>query len=273
MENVWTFDPVAISLVVVALAFYRQGYLRLRARSGATHADASRALLFAAGLAVCLLAIVSPVHAVGEDQLLSAHMLQHLMLGDLGPLLLVLGVRGPLSVFLLPPALLTVVARSKLRRLVSWLLRPSVSLGFWLLTLGAWHVPAAYDAAIAHPLLHSVEHACFFLAGLLAWTQIVDPARRRRLSVGQRAMFAFVMLLASSVLAEVLVAMHPLYPHYVDVVHRPFGWSAWQDQSRAAALMMSEQMATLGIAILFLVRAHVERVSVEVPGFAEHGQS
>jgi cytochrome c oxidase assembly factor CtaG len=214
---------------------------------------------------VSTLAVVSPVDVVGEEQLLSAHMLQHLLLGDVGPLLVVLGTRGPIGVFLLPPAVLRAAARTPLRTLAGVLLRPQVSLGAWLASLGVWHIPVVYDAAIARPALHAAEHACFALAGLLAWTQIVDPARRRRLTPGRRAAFAFALLLPSCVLAETLVALHPLYPHYVDVEGRPFGWSAGEDQSRAALLMMAEQIATLGTAMTFLVRAHVERVAAELP--------
>jgi cytochrome c oxidase assembly factor CtaG len=230
------------------------------------HADWRRAALFAAGVGVSLLAVVTPIDAVGEDQLLSAHMLQHLLLGDVGPLLIVLGVRGPLTVFMLPPPLLRSLARGRLRAALSALLRPRVSLALWLASTGAWHVPAAYDAALAHPALHATEHACFALAGTLAWTQIVDPARRARLSVGQRAMFAFTLLVASGLLAEALVALHPVYPYYAAIANRPFGWSAGEDQSRAALLMMGEQIATLATAMTFLVRAHVERVQPELPG-------
>jgi len=267
VETTWTLDPAAVALAVTALALYAQAFLRLRARSGATHADVWRAVLFTAGVGVSLMGLVSPVDAVGEDQLLTAHMLQHLLLGDLGPLLIVLGLRGPLSVFLLPPPVLRAFAHSPLRRLVSFLLRPRVSFAVWAAVWVGWHVPAAYDAALAHPALHAAEHASFAIAGLLAWTQIIDPARRRRLSVGQRAVFAFGMLIVSGLIAEVMVATHPLYPYYIDVQDRPFGWSAGQDQSRAALLMMAEQIATLGTAMTFLVRAHVERVAPEVPGF------
>lgn len=251
-------------LAGVALALYAQAFVRLRRRAPG-HARAGSAVLFTAGLGISVLALVSPVDRIGEEQLLAGHMLQHLLLGDLGPLLLVLGVRGPLGVFFLPPPLLRLVARGRGRRLVSFLLRPDVSLGAWLAALGGWHVPAAYDAALAHPWLHVLEHLCFALAGVLAWTQILDPTRRARLSVGQRAAFAFAMLLASSVLAETLVALHPVYPAYVAVRDRPFGWSAGQDQSRAALLMMAEQIATLATAMTFLVRAHVERVAGELP--------
>jgi cytochrome c oxidase assembly factor CtaG len=170
---------------------------------------------------------------------------------------------------MLPPPVLRVVARGRIRRLFSLLLRPAVSLGLWLAVMVGWHVPAAYDTAIANPGLHVFEHACFALAGLLAWTQIIDPARRRRMSVGQRAMFAFAMLVASGLAAEVLVALHPLYPYYRHLVNRPFGWTAGEDQSRAALLMMAEQIATLGTAMTFLVRSHVERVAPELPGWDE----
>jgi putative membrane protein len=266
VENVWTFDPVVLSLAAIALTLYGQGFVRLRRRAGAAHADLWRALLFAAGVVASLLALVSPIDVIAENQLLTAHMLQHLLLGDLGPLLIVLGLRGPLAVFVLPPPLLRVAARGPTRKLVSLLLRPRLSLALWLVAIGGWHVPAAYDAAIAHPALHVTEHACFAFTGLLAWTQIVDPGHRRRLSVGGRALFAFAMLLASGLLAELLVALHPLYPHYAHVRNRPFGWSAGQDQSKAALLMMAEQIATLATAMTFLVRAHVERVAVELHG-------
>ena len=265
MDATWSPDPLPLALALVALALYAQAFVRLRLRSGGTHARPLNALCFAAGVAVSTLALVSPVDAVGEDQLLTAHMLQHLLLGDVGPLLLVLGLRGPIGVFLLPPPLLRAVARGPVRRLVSALLRPRVSLALWLAALAAWHVPAAYDAALAHPALHALEHLCFATAGVLAWLQIVDPARRARLGPGGRALFAFAMLASSSLLAEVLVATHPLYPHYVAVADRPFGWSAGQDQTHAALLMMAEQIATLGVAMTFLVRAHIERVADQLP--------
>jgi putative membrane protein len=261
IETTWSVDPVPIALAALALALYGRAFVRLRARSGRAHARGRDALLFAAGTAASLLALVSPVDAIGEDQLLSAHMLQHLLLGDIGPLLLVLGSRGPIAVFLLPTPVLRVVARGPIRSVVSFLLRPRVSLLVWLGSLGGWHVPAAYDAAVANTVVHAAEHSCFALAGVLAWTQIV----RGRLSPGQRAAFAFALLAASGILAEALVALHPIYPHYARLLDRPFGWTAGQDQSRAALLMMAEQIATLGTAMTFLVRAHVERVAPELP--------
>lgn len=265
VDDTWSLAPLPLALAGLALVLYAQAFIRLRRRAGSTHARWLNALCFTAGVAVSTLALVSPVDAVGEEQLLTAHMVQHLLLGDVAPLLLVVGLRGPIALFLLPPPVLRSVARPPVRAAVSVLLRPRVAFTLWLAALVGWHVPAAYDAAIARPALHALEHACFAVAGVLAWTQIVDPARRARLGPGGRAVFAFAMLVTSSLLAEVLVATHPLYPHYAAVADRPFDWTAGQDQSHAALLMMAEQIATLATAMTFLVRAHVERVAGELP--------
>jgi putative membrane protein len=256
----WSLDPVAFAAGAVALVLYAQGFARLRRRR-VDLARLWRATLYAAGVAVAVLALVSPIDTIGEEELLSAHMLQHLLLGDVAPLLLVLGVSGPMAVFLLPARPMRVVARVRpLRRLLSFLLRPRVSLAGWVVAIGAWHVPVAYDAAIANPPVHVLEHISFVLVGLLVWTQIVDPTRHARLTPGGRAVFAGAVLLAGMALSEVLLVMGPLYPQYAHVIDRPFGFTAGEDQDRAGLLMMAEQIATLGTAAALLLWTHVERV-------------
>src|SRR5205085_4406102 len=119
--------PVVLAGAGIALALYAQAWLRLRRRERASHP-----LLFAAGVVGGVLAVVSPLDAVAEDQLLSAHMAQHLLLGDLAPLLIVLGLRGPVSFFLLPPKALRLTMQSSvLRRVGAALLRPEVSFTVW----------------------------------------------------------------------------------------------------------------------------------------------
>jgi putative membrane protein len=260
MVGNWSLDPLPFAAGAIALALYAQGFARLRGRR-VELARPWRATLYVAGVAVTVLALVSPIDTMGEEKLLSAHMLQHLLLGDVAPLLLVLGVSGPMAVFLLPARPMRALARVQpLRRLLSFLLQPPVSFAGWALAIGAWHVPAAYDTAIAHPAVHVLEHISFVLAGLLIWTQIIDPTRHARLTPGGRAVFAGAVLLAGMALSEVLLVMRPLYPHYADVVDRPFGFTAGEDQDRAGLLMMAEQIATLGTAAALLLWAHVERV-------------
>lgn len=263
--GVWSLDPVPLVAATVALQLYGQGFARLRHRRREL-VGFGQAGLFVAGVLVGVLAVVSPLDHVADNELLSAHMLQHLLLGDVSPLLIVLGLRGPIAVFVLPRQPLRSFARVRaLRRFVSFLLRPAVSFAVWAVAIGAWHVPAAYDAAIAHPALHAFEHATFFLAGLLIWTQIVDPTRHGRLSPGRRSAFAAAVLGTGMGLSEVLLLSGPLYPHYVEVLRRLFGWTATEDQHRAALLMMAEQIATLGTAAALLLWSHAERVEREVP--------
>jgi cytochrome c oxidase assembly factor CtaG len=244
----WNPAPLPLAAGAVALALYAQGFARLRRRRR-EHATLGNAALYATGVVVSVLAVVSPLDQVADERLLSMHMLQHLLLGDVGPLLIVLGLRGPLLFFLLPAAVLSALARIEpLRRLGSSLLRPHVAAAMWLLAVAGWHIPVAYDAAAAHPALHSVEHASFALAGLLVWIQIVDPSRSRRLTPGRRAAFAAALLAAGTVLAEVLLVAAPLYPRYPSA----------GDERRAALLMMAEQMATLGTAAAYLLWKHAE---------------
>ncbi|HSD77869.1 MAG TPA: cytochrome c oxidase assembly protein [Solirubrobacteraceae bacterium] len=267
IPTTWSLDPLPLAAAAVALALYAQAFGRLRRRGRAEHASVLNAVLFTAGVAVGTLAVVSPLDELAEETLLSAHMAQHLLLGDLAPLLIVLGLRGPIAFFLLPPAVLRPLARVKaLRRFLDVLLRPAVSLGVWAVTLAVWHVPQAYDAALAHPAVHVAEHACLFLGGLLLWMQIVDPTRRQRLTPGRRAAFAATALVGGMALSEVLLASAPLYAHYADAGDRPFGLTYRTDQDRAALLMMAEQIATLGPAAALLLWSHVENVERELAG-------
>jgi putative membrane protein len=255
----WQLATLPLAAAAVTLALYARGFSRLRRR----RPDLARpgaAAAFTAGVVVALLAVVSPLDPLGENRLLTAHMAQHLLLGDVAPLLLVAGVCGPLCFFLLPPVLLQRLSRSGLRRALGTLLRPWVTFAVWALVVYGWHVPALYDAAIAHPALHDLEHASFLLAGLLVWTQILDPARHRRRSSGRRALFAVWILLAAMPLAEVLIVAGPLFPHYAALAHRPFGLGAHEDQARAGLLMMAEQIATLGAAAALLLWSHLEEL-------------
>ena len=264
-------DPsfaLTLAGAAVALGCFASGFRRLR-RRGRRHVSWPQAALYAAGVAVGVLAVSPPVDSVA-DELLSAHMFQHLLLGDVIPMLLLLGLRGPMSVFVVPASVLRRVGRLRVvQRIVTTALKPPVALVAFALVIGAWHVPAAYDFALAHESVHVGEHVSFVIAGLLVWAQIVAPSRHRRASAGRRALFAVAVLGLGMILSEVLLLSGPLYPHYRAVLDRPFGFSAAEDQNRAGLLMMAEQIATLGTAAALLVWTHVEAVSPWSPATTE----
>ena len=268
----WETPTTVLIGAALALILFVQAFLRLRRRR-AEHAPWTRALLFAAGLVLLVVSLVSPLDHVGDEDLLSAHMLQHVLIGDAAPALLVTAVRGPLLFFLLPPVLLRPLAAFRpLRAFLSVLLRPLVSLGLWAVALVAWHVPTAYDYAAAHPLVHDLEHLSFVIAGTLAWTQLVDPARHGRLRRPQRVFFALAMLALAQPLVDVLLfSSGAAYPRYAAQPDRLFGLSPLTDQRLAGVVMMVEQLLTLGICVALLLRPYLQERRGRLRGPALHG--
>jgi len=106
--------------------------------------------------------------------------------------------------------------------------------------------------------VHDLEHLSFIVAGVLVWIQIVDPGRRRRLSVAQRLGYMLVLSAAGAVLAGLLVfSAALLYPAYAGAGPRLFGISPLRDQQLAGIVMIAEQVATLGTCSYFLLRARI----------------
>jgi cytochrome c oxidase assembly factor CtaG len=254
----WLFEPVPLALAALAAALFLQGFVRLRRRGRADHASFGRLALFAAGLGLTVAALVSPLDPVGDQFLLSAHMLQHLLIGDAGPALMLVAVRGPLVFFLLPAPLMRILGRSeRVRDVAASLVRPRVALGAWALAYGAWHIPSFYDYAATHQLVHDAEHASFVVAGVLVWSLLVDPAGQRRLSRGRRLAVAAGLFAMGTVIADVLIfSLHPLYPLYANQAERVFSLSPLHDQQLAGLVMIVEQALTLGtFAVVMLLPA------------------
>jgi len=245
-----------IAAAVAALLFL-QAVVRLRRRGRADLAGWDRVALFGLGLAVTLFALVGPLDRLADDKLLSAHMGQHVLIGDLGPALMVTALRGPLLVFFLPAPVLAPLARSpRVRTALGALLRPRVAFSLWAANLAIWHVPYLYDLALAHQDLHDFEHVCWTFCGILVWTLLVDPGSHRRLSVGGRVALAAVLFAAGQILTDVLVfSFTPLYPAYQGA----YGISALTDQQLSGIVMMAEQLLTLGICVALLLRPRWKR--------------
>jgi cytochrome c oxidase assembly factor CtaG len=255
LDSSWRAEPAVIVPAVILAALFAQAFVRLRRRGRTDHAGFDRAVLFGLALTVGTLALLSPLDATGERYLLSAHMLQHVLIGDAAPALALVALRGPLLFFLIPAAVLGPLARVRpLRTGLGWLLRPAVTLALWAIVFAFWHVPAMYDATLRHDGLHDLEHVLFVLAGLAIWTQIVDPARRGSPTVPRRIAIAVAVLAAGQILSYVLIfSFRPLYPAYADQPQRVFGWSPLLDQQLAGVVMMVEQLLTLGTAIAVLL--------------------
>lgn len=258
-------SPSATLFALVAGVLFTRGFRRLRARRSA-YAGWDRAILFALAVTSGALALSTWLDEAAEESL-AAHMLQHVLLADVAPALALVALRGPLLFFVVPDFLLRAVARSpRARALLSALTNPFAAFGIWAGTIAFWHVPAAYDATLASPSLHYLEHVSFALAGTLAWIQIVDPARRGALGTVGRLVFVLGMFTVGQVLATTFVlSQEPLYEAYAGEAARPFGLRALEDQDVAGIVMMLEQLLVLGLAAAFLVRRHLEESSASAP--------
>jgi cytochrome c oxidase assembly factor CtaG len=255
---------IPVIAAAVAALLFLQAVVRLRRRGRPDLAGWDRVVLFGAGLGVTLFALIGPLDRLADQKLLFAHMSQHVLIGDLGPALMVTALRGPLLVFFLPTAILAPLARNRsVRTVLGTLLRPRVAFSLWAANLAIWHVPYIYDAALEHQNLHDFEHVCWMFCGLLVWTLLVDPGSHKRLTVGGRVALAASMFAAGMILSDVLIfTFTPLYPFY----RGAYGISAVTDQQLAGIVMTVEQLVTLGICVALILRprwsrAHAARLA------------
>jgi len=146
------------------------------------------------------------------------------------------------------------------RAVLAFLLRPRVTFALWVVVVLGWHVPTLYDAALRHEAIHVLEHACFVVVGALAWTQLIDPARHGRLSDRGRIAFALGLLIASQpIVVSLISSPRVIYSPYANQPDRLFGVGALTDQRLAAAVMMIEQLLTIGVFVLLQLRPLLRR--------------
>lgn len=189
-----------------------------------------RQLSFYLGVAVVVAALISPLDTIGEDDLFYVHMLQHVALGEVAPLFVLVGLSGPM--------LRPLLAWPPVQRL-RWLMHPLVALPLWALNLYLWHLPAFYEAALRNPPLHAFEHACFFTAGLLMWGALLEPLPGPGwFGSAQKATYVLVVrALGCAILGNVFIwTGTPLYPYYAAGEHA-YGIAPLTDQQVGGAIM------------------------------------
>ncbi len=232
----WTFDPWILAPLVLGHWLYGRGVLRAWARAGAGRiVTRGQVWCFAGGEALLVVALVSPLDALGETLLL-AHMLQHIVLTTLAPPLLVLGAPMTAWLWALPRSWRGQVRRAPvrwLRALGDRLSRPGMATALHALALWAWHAPALFEAALADEGVHTGEHVSFLVTALLFWRAALS--RRNAPALG--ALCVLATFVHSGMLGGVLsLAPSPLYPAYGGVAAL-WGLTALEDQHLAGLTM------------------------------------
>jgi cytochrome c oxidase assembly factor CtaG len=260
----WEIEPGLLLVLAAVGAVYARGWRTYHRRVPGRFPD-RRLGAFLAGLVSLWLAAASPADTLA-DRLLSAHMVQHILLLTVAPPLLLSGypllpiIRGlPTAV---RRAIVRPLARQRwLRYVAHGLTHPAVALIVSSVILWTWHAPALYDLALRTPWVHIAEHALFFGGGLLFWWPVVQPWPSR----GQWPRGAIIpYLLAADVQNTVLAAIltfsdRVLYPWYV-LAPRVGGMTPLEDQMLAGVLMW------VPMSLVYLIPAVVLTVRLLSPG-------
>jgi putative membrane protein len=241
----WSLEPAVLVVLTAMLVLYVAGWRRARRPAEPHPPGVGRLVTFVCGLLTLAAALISPLDSLG-DQLMLMHMVQHMLLLDVGPVLLILG---------LTKGVLRPVTRKlhAIERRAGVLGHPATAVLLYAGLLWLWHIPALYDRAQGSDLIHVLEHICFFGVGTLYWWHLASPIRSR-MRVGGLGPVGY--LVSSRLLVGVLgivLAFAPsnLYPFYA---HQPHYWglTPLDDQMIAGLVMALEQSVLMGIALVFL---------------------
>jgi putative membrane protein len=244
----FSLAPAPILICLVLAGAYAERWRRVRAAGSTRGAGWTQLIAWMGGVLCLAAALISPIDTLA-DQVFFMHMIQHVLLLDFVPILLILG----LSKVLLRP-----IARQVLdvERALGPVAHPAFAVGLYVGFMWLWHVPALYDAALSHGGIHVLEHTCFLTAGGLYWWHLLSPVRSRNMS----GLTPVIYMASTKVVVGLLgifltFAPSALYSFYE---HRPEVWGlhATDDQSLAGAIMAIEQSIVMGIALAYLfVRA------------------
>jgi putative membrane protein len=246
---IWTFEPSVIVGVAGLSLAYVCGWLRAR-KPGQPHPPGyGKLALFTLSMLCVLVALISPVDAWATD-FLFVHMIQHLLLLDLMPIMFILS---------LSKGILRPVTRkmTTVEKRIGFLGHPAFALFAYISMMIVWHIPAMYDLALQHPLIHVGEHFCFAAAGTMYWWHLLSPIKARQHLAGMGpVMYMVITKLTVGILGVILAfAPNSFYGWYQHHIHY-LNLSATVDQNIAGLVMALEQSVVMGIAVgYFFVRA------------------
>jgi putative membrane protein len=228
--SLWIF--VALSLIAIA---YLDRWMRV-AWLVPDGVKTWRAWSFYLGMLLLWMGLGSSLSVLDHD-LLTAHMVQHLLLMTLAPPLILLG--APLK---LMPRLVQEVAEltAPVRRLSRSVLHPMVGWIAATAVLVVWHIPSVFMLGLRSPMWHAVEESSFLISGLLFWRPVVSPSSNTfKWPESSILLYLFLATLPCDILSGFLVfcdrVVYPVYSSSASASR--FGLTALEDQQCAGALM------------------------------------
>ena len=224
------FAPIELLPLLVPAVLYwlRASHLAERGRP----VPLWRQVSFGSGLLTIALSLVG-MGAIA-DELLYGHMIEHLLVGDLAAILLVLGLTGPL----LQP-ILAIKTFDRLRALA----HPAIALPLWAIDLYVWHIPTLYEGTLSSPALHALEHGMFIFFGCLMWMPVLGPLPKPTwFNAGWKVVYVILVRFVGTVLGNVLIWSGTVFYPVYEASDAEHGISPLTDQGIAGAIMMGEGM-------------------------------
>jgi cytochrome c oxidase assembly factor CtaG len=247
----WSFDPVLWIVLVAAGTFYVSMLRRVRRTTGKPVGPGHWVFYFS-GLLVLLIALDSPIDVIGDRWLLWAHMFQHVLLADIAPPLLILGLRAPVLPLGMPRSALRRLAhRGWLGRFWGFATNPWVALPAWTAATLVWAIPSVFDFTAQHQALHVFEHVTLFYTGIALWWLIITPlpSDRREPGMGRLAYLGFSRVASALVCLPLTWLGTNVYSLYAAGPHA-YGMTAVTDQRLAGATMCLIEFFVFGIALV-----------------------
>lgn len=239
-ERTWTWDPWMLTFLIVTAALYCGGIVRSQRTAERGQRFATLPVgSFVLGWFVLVVALVSPVHAMG-DALFSAHMLQHELLMVIAAPLLVIGRPELICFWALPLSwrrrLVQLQRLAPIHTLGRFLLLPLTA---WLLhgvALWTWHIPFLFDATLTHEWVHALQHTSFLGTALLFWASLFYGHAGRR-AFGEGIIYVFTTAVHTSILGALLTfASLPWYSPYAATT-AAWGLTQLEDQQLGGLIM------------------------------------
>jgi len=244
-------------VILVGVYLAGVGPLRRRYRLGPP-VGLWRVTAYLSGVAIIFLSLNGPLHDLSDNYLLSAHMVQHLLLMMIMPPLLLIGTPA----WLLRP----ILRRRGMMSIARVLSHPATAFAVYNTVLIGWHLPAAYNWALENHAIHIVQHLMFMVVATMMWWPVVNPVPElTRLSSPLQLLYLFAFGIPMSIVsAFVTMANDVLYPWY-DLAPRLFGLTALDDQKLGGAIMWVPGMFVYWTAVTIVFLRWSSREDREEP--------
>ncbi len=226
----WEFEPTVVIGCIVLLASY---LIAVRRKFNA------KTINFVLGVLTIFLALVSPIDGLGDDYLFSAHMVQHMMLGIVAPVLLVAGI--PTS-FVRTWLKFPIVAR--LEKILGY---PPLALIAANFTFWIWHLPVLYNLTLENETIHIIEHMMLLVTGCMLWWPIFKPIPEGRLTHMPAIGYLGIAAVISTILGVIFtISDTPYYEGYahphdelgaLKMIREDWGLTQLADQKLGGAIM------------------------------------